>query len=77
MIEKLKWNEDAVGCPLERRVMPLPLGTKTQWGKIEMVGITGGERYYWMLDKHGGVSMIPASIVEQGHNRKGKGLCAR
>jgi len=57
-------------APLECRVMPLPLGTQTQWGKIEMVGITGGERYYWMLDKHKCVSMIPAFMVEQGHNDK-------
>jgi hypothetical protein len=43
----------------------LPLGTETKWGKIEMVGITGGERYYWMIDKHKVVSMIPALIVEE------------
>ena len=30
-----------------------------------MVGFTGGERYYWMKDKHGCVSMMPAFIVEQ------------
>lgn len=43
---------------------PLPLGTKTQWGIVEMIGRTGGERYYWMIDKHKCVSMIPAFIVE-------------
>jgi hypothetical protein len=43
----------------------IPLGTKTQWGNIAMVGFTGGERYYWMKDKHGCVSMMPAFIVEQ------------
>jgi len=57
-----------LGTPLECRVMPLALGTQTKWGKIEMVGITGGERYYWMLDKYKCVSMIPAFMVEQGHN---------
>jgi hypothetical protein len=44
--------------------MPLPLGTQTEWGKIEMVVLTGGERYYWMIDKYKCVSMIPAFIVE-------------
>ena len=43
---------------------PLNLGTKTKWGKITAVGITGGERYYWMVDKHGCVAMMPASVVE-------------
>ena len=43
---------------------PLPLGTETKYGRIEMIGTTGGERYYWMIDKKGTVSMIPASVVE-------------
>ncbi len=47
----------------------LPLGYKTkQWGEVSMVGRTGGERYYWMVDKTEGlaplVSMIPAFIIE-------------
>lgn len=42
---------------------PLALGTRTQWGKIAAVGITGGERYYWMT-KAGVVSMMPADVVE-------------
>ena len=29
-----------------------------------MIGILDGERYYWMIDKHGTVSMMPAVIVE-------------
>ena len=48
----------------------LPLGTKTEWGKIEMVGITGGERYYWMIDKYKCISMIPAFIVENRDTNK-------
>lgn len=48
---------------------PLPLGTKTVWGKISMIGITGGERYYWMVDKDRTVSMMPASIVEKTNDR--------
>lgn len=55
--------------PLECRVMPLPLGTDTRWGKVEMVGWTGGERYYWMLDAGGGVAMIPGFVVHAAHNR--------
>lgn len=43
---------------------PLPLGTETEWGTIEMIGLTGGERYYWMVDKDGCVAMIPAFMVE-------------
>lgn len=52
---------------MENRRIPLPLGTKTEWGIIESVGITGGERYYWMVDKYKVVSMIPAFIVEKQH----------
>jgi hypothetical protein len=46
---------------------PLAIGTRTQWGRIQAVGVLGGrprERYYWMIDKHGTVSMMPASVVE-------------
>ncbi len=42
----------------------IPLGTKTSWGTIQMVGRTGGERYYWMVDKHKCVAMIPGFMVE-------------
>jgi hypothetical protein len=43
---------------------PLPLGTQTQWGKIGAVGYIQGERYYWMIDEDGSVSMMPAFVVE-------------
>ncbi len=43
--------------------LPLPIGTKTKWGKIEAIGWTGGERYYWMIGANG-VAMMPAFIVE-------------
>ena len=46
-----------------KRRNPLLLGTKTRWGKIVAVGYVG-ERYYWMIDKHGTVSMMPAISVE-------------
>ena len=60
-------TKTATEPPLDCIVMPLALGTETEWGTIGAVGITGGERYYWMVDKHEGVSMIPAFVVE-GHN---------
>ena len=41
----------------------LPLGTKTQWGKIVMIRWVG-ERYYWMIDKYGVISMMPADMME-------------
>ena len=46
------------------RSTPIALGTKTQWGAVEAVGVIGGERFYWMVDSHQGVSMIPASVLE-------------
>ena len=42
----------------------LQLGSDTQWGKIIAVGIIEGERYYWMLDKSGTISMMPDFMVE-------------
>ena len=45
----------------------LMLGTKTRWGKIAAVENISGERYYWIIDKCGTVSMLPACIVEE-HN---------
>lgn len=44
--------------------LPLPLGTETEWGTIEMIGVSGGERYYRMIDADDVVSMIPAFMVE-------------
>ena len=41
----------------------LPLGTPTRFGKVGMIGFTGGERYYWLVGKSG-VSMMPASVIE-------------
>lgn len=43
---------------------PLAIGTVTPWGSIQAVGMTLGERYYWMV-KGKDVAMIPASTVEQ------------
>ena len=43
---------------------PLRLGKKTPWGRISAVGLTGGERYYWMIARNGVISMMPADVVE-------------
>lgn len=46
------------------------LGTIIEpWGKVAAVGITGGERYYWLINKHGTVSMIPATDIEEQRRR--------
>lgn len=43
----------------------LDLGSETKWGKAVMVRTIEGERYYWFVDKHGTVAMIPAFMVEE------------
>ncbi len=52
----------APGRPEGRPIMPL--GSRTRWGKIASVAILSGERYYFMVDKHGEVAMMPAMVVE-------------
>jgi hypothetical protein len=48
----------------------IPIGSETQWGTVHAVGMIDGERYYWMIDRQGTVSMIPASTLEESgvHN---------
>ena len=41
----------------------LTIGTTTPWGRIVAVGWVW-ERYYWIVDRLGGVAMMPASVVE-------------
>lgn len=41
------------------------LGDTTYWGEIVAIGFMNGERYYWMIDKRGVVSMIPARVMEK------------
>lgn len=43
---------------------PIPLGTETEYGTVQAIGRIEGERYYWMVDEHGTVSMIPDFMVE-------------
>lgn len=40
--------------------------TVKPYGKIAAIMLTGGERYYFLIDKHGVVSMIPALVIEAG-----------
>ena len=42
----------------------LPIGTKTQWGTVQSV-LYDGERYYFLIDERGCISMMPASTVEE------------
>lgn len=45
---------------------PIPFGTDiAPWGTVEAVGMTGGERYYWLVHRSGTVAMLPASEVER------------
>ena len=41
----------------------IAIGAQTVYGEVVAVGWVG-ERYYWLLDGHGVVSTIPASVVE-------------
>lgn len=48
----------------------IPLGTRTRWGTVVMVGVIEGERYYWLEERSGrgrcatvSQSMMPASLV--------------
>lgn len=47
--------------PAQRELVRI--GTMTPWGRVEAVGFVQ-ERYYWLVDKCGYVSMMPAQVVE-------------
>jgi len=50
----------------------LPIGTKLLGGwRVAGVMITGGERYYWLLDKHGVIFLCDAASIKQ-YQRKRK-----
>ena len=44
----------------------ITIGTKTDFGIVEGITFTGGERYYFIEGKFGTVSMLPANVVEKG-----------
>ncbi len=49
----------------------IPLGTVVKpWGKVAAVRYDG-ERYYFLIDKDGSVSMMPADVVELAHEEGG------
>jgi len=49
---------------------PLPIGTKVKpYGEIAAVCLTGGERYYMLVDKHGCVALMPSEVIEEHHDR--------
>jgi hypothetical protein len=41
------------------------LDTQTVFGKISMIRLIDGERYYFCVDEDGDVSMIPESTLEE------------
>jgi hypothetical protein len=48
----------------------IPIGEYVDgYGEVEMIGLTGGERYYWFR-LNGTISMMPASLVDQNTFRK-------
>jgi hypothetical protein len=42
----------------------LMLGAMTKFGKVSAITFTGGERYYFLIDKFGTVSFLPSDLVE-------------
>ena len=50
----------------------LIIGTVVEpWGEIVAVGHVG-ERYYWLLDDDGTISMIPAPTIEEDSSQDDK-----
>ena len=44
---------------------PLNLGTFVKpYGKIAAISFRDGERYYILVDKRGGVALMPADVIE-------------
>ena len=43
---------------------PIPLGTKTPFGKIVGIHSKSGERSYFMENKYGVVTLMPADMLE-------------
>lgn len=46
----------------------LEIGAETKWGKVSAVGWIG-ERYYWLVDKCGDVTMLPESVVKEAQEK--------
>ena len=37
-----------------------------EYGTVQMMGTTGGEKYRWFVDEQGTVSMIPLTFLQEG-----------
>ena len=52
-----------------KKPKPLKVGTLIEYHgrpwRIGMVGLTGGERYYWLVRTLGEVAMVPAFMLEE------------
>lgn len=43
----------------------IPLGVVVKpYGKVGAVMVISGERYYFLVDRRGGVAMMPADVIE-------------
>lgn len=62
MVQKAGYSKGG-GVNVEKRE-PLPLATKTPWGKICAMGFRDGERWYMMMNASKDVSLMPGSVVE-------------
>ena len=40
------------------------LGTKTKFGTVSGITCKEGERYYFLIDEVGTVSLMPADVIE-------------
>ena len=50
---------------------PLPIGTKVKgWGELVGIHSNRGERLYFFKDKHGGIGLCPAELID-GWNIRG------
>lgn len=60
---------------LDTNALPIEIGTVVKpWGTVMAVGIHGGERYYWLSNKYGVISMMPADVVETQKGIDSSGL---
>ena len=43
------------------------------WGRISAVLLTGGERYYMLVNGQGAVALMPADVVEPAYDEQQRG----
>jgi hypothetical protein len=49
----------------DKKTKMISLGTRTKFGKVSAIGFISGERYYFLINKFGVVSMMPAAVIEK------------